>query len=106
MSAIGPGDWVEFLGDRPGTAGPARLVGKLEVGRLYVVRALKRGWDALAGGVSEGVQLVGVYGYHADGAEGAWHPALFRPVYRPREDLIATLLEPLPAEVREVEEVG
>lgn len=92
--AIGPGDWVECIGF-PGRSGPAR--GDVPVvGGLYCVRAMREGSDRIHGGVSLGLLLVGLYAYHPDGQEGAWHPDCFRPVYRPNADIIASLKAPSP----------
>lgn len=101
MSAIGKGDWVECVSYDGGHPHPARMVGTLTVGGIYRVRKVVRGRDSVRGVPADGIQVDGVYAYHANGVEGAWHPDRFRPIYRPRADLIESLLQPLSEHVLE-----
>lgn len=104
MSAIEPGDWVEFIGRDETLKQAHRVEGQLAVGQIYRVRALMRGYDRNANTWMEGLQLFGVYAYHENGVEGAWHPSLFRPIYRPKSSLIQTLKQPAPDAVRKLED--
>lgn len=87
VSAIGPGDWVECVdaGSNPGKRGPP-----LEVGRVYRVQAVvSQGHPCLHDGC--GHNLLEVAGVNH---ELPCCPNRFRPVYRPKADLIASLKAP------------
>lgn len=84
MTAIGPGDFVECVHDSGSTPG------RLTVGALYVVRAIHSGpFDPPYDGV--GFEIEGVPSRSVSG----WADKLFRPIYRPRADLIERLLQPI-----------
>lgn len=104
MSAIGPGDWVECVDGgawRDGLKLPARHEGRPIVPRhVYQVREVIIGRGA--NGPEPGLRFVGIRAFNDAGLEGGWPMAGFRPIYRPREDLIQTLLQPLPADVEQV----
>lgn len=94
MSApIGPGDWVEYVGDYDEA---------FVVGRLYCVRRIVstgisvvcacHGKEQAFGLDVHEVQLPPNDEYH----ESAWCPDGFRPIYRPKADLIEQLKQPAP----------
>lgn len=87
MSApIGPGDWVECV---DASACPAYGPTPLVVGLIYAVERIDGRADVV-GGVA--LHLVGV---RSGGPQGGFGAFRFRPVYRPRTDLIETLLQPV-----------
>jgi hypothetical protein len=100
MSApIGKGDWVECV-----DAGPFRLFGLLPTrfpsglakGSIYCVRNAWIDRRTPFGGSIWVVTLEGV----RPGKGYAWALSRFRPIYRPRQDLIETLMAP-PQRVKE-----
>lgn len=96
MSApIGPGDWVECVAIEIANAPKPARGGRPLPGNVYRVRdvMLARCTETLR--PMYGLLLDGIYSYHANGKEGAWHPKLFRPIY-PGGKLIPLLLEKLP----------
>lgn len=108
MTAIGPGDWVErvALSAGGGVDGIYAAVGEVpKIGKIYRVRAVAglvnhtgKPWDGLR---LEGIKLRAPR--YPDRDDLWMQVEAFRPIYRPREDLIATLLEPLPDTVLPVE---
>ena len=88
MSAIGPGDWVEAIGPK-GVESP-RAPGVFG-GGVYCVEALV--WTnphcGGCGGEHAGIHLVG-----KARARNGWRGCEFRPVYRPKADLIESLKAP------------
>lgn len=91
MSAIGPGDWVECIrvGRSPTPAG-------FRVGAVYrVERTVKNGGCAYHG---RGAKCGGLFicEMPRPGA-GGWAACAFRPIYRPKADLIKGLLKPIDA---------
>lgn len=97
---IGPGDWVEcappsgYRGDIPieqvGISGsyPKR-------GHVYRVREV--GQYRTLQGMEDGLRLVGIVA-STPGHPDSWWPArCFRPIYRPKAELIQSLLAPTPA---------
>ncbi len=93
-SAIGPGDWVECVRDGSAVHGWSPLT----VGAIYRVRDLvEEGYPG--GRVVAGVTLHEVA--TPPGEVGFWIE-LFRPIYRPRADLIESLKAPAPDAVREL----
>lgn len=104
MSAdIGPGDWVECVDDHPHINSSVSPDYRLQKGRLYRIA------DVRPAGAHPKPRTV----YSADAVrlEGdplpepyAWRIARFKPVYRPRADLIESLRAPVtrtPKVVRE-----
>lgn len=94
MSAIGPGDWVECINasPKPGTRKVDWRGPTIEVGKLYRVTA------AFVDGTGAPVILVGwerVKATRENGFRCGYHVDRFRPVYRPRTDLIESLLQPV-----------
>ena len=92
MSAIGPGDWVECIArtGRPDLCVP---------GGLYCVEALVPAFGTCPacedGSDIEGMIFVGQPKERNDtGQYWSWCPCRFRPVYRPKADLIESLKAP------------
>lgn len=108
MSAIGPGDWVECIQTVDEGVLDARLLGggRIYKGRLYCVEAIMEGADE-NGDWDIGLRLTDpeTHRTQADGTPGGWCVDLFRPIYRPRTDLIETLKQPAPDAVRALEPV-
>lgn len=102
-SAIGPGDWVECV-----DASPCPRYGDpgLRLGALYQVARTERRRDEITGYEGDGVLLSG-YRHPSRGVEkkSDWLGASrFRPIYRPKADLIESLKAPVtrtPQVVRE-----
>lgn len=96
MSAIGPGDFVEALISEKGNWGLQDIV----KGQLYQVRQFAGGpaeeghGCPTCGNTAPALVLVGdrpvIAGW-------GWCSCVFRPVYRPNADLIASLLAPAPS---------
>lgn len=96
MSAIGPGDWVEALGPR----GAVSWTGA-RAGGVYCVEALVSTAPCdLCPDDHPGLHLFGIQ-RHPHG----WAGCQFRPIYRPKADLIEQLKQPAPDAVRELEDV-
>lgn len=92
MSApIGPGDWVECV-----KCSPHGHMRGLRLGGVYRVCEIIHGPRSCDGcGTNhEGLALDGLF------ANPGWAICAFRPIYRPRADLIQRLLSPVPG-VRE-----
>lgn len=86
MSAVGPGDWVECVDVAPRPNQPSRYrvaLAQLQVGKLYRVV----GEAEIRGLIIEGVRAA------AEPALG-WKVERFRPIYRPKQELIETLKAP------------
>jgi hypothetical protein len=86
MSAIGPGDWVECVKDS------VDIPGTFVVGSLYQVTKLTKTCPRMGPGVQilgkpsqSELRFTGKYG---------WAIHLFRPIYRPKADLIESLKTP------------
>jgi hypothetical protein len=97
MSApIGPGDWVELID--PAWAGQTFP----RQGGIYCIESVEDCGDNTCGdcGGSVGLDLVQVPPLE----DCAWCPCQFRPIYRPRADLIEQLKQPAPPAVRELED--
>lgn len=90
MSAIGPGDWLESLYDYP-ASGSSRSLTK---GGLYCVGEVDHEdctcWRC--GDTGPGFALVG--DPPGSLADSAWCLCDFRPIYRPKADLIESLKTP------------
>lgn len=87
MTAIGPGDFVECVS----AVNTCHLPNGYAHGCVYVVEECFRefGWDAL--------NCVGMARPADIGSDQrGWPIEAFRPIYRPRADLIETLLAPAP----------
>jgi hypothetical protein len=94
--AIGPGDWVECVSGRAETAfrtgGGSR---PLHVGGMYRIRAMTpvRGSDNV---VRPGCWLMEIRGSRwTNGLECAFRLDGFRPVYRPKQEIIEALKTPV-----------
>lgn len=97
MSAIGPGDWVECVDASGANNGGMFDGGFLVAGRVYQVRAL----STLTGG-APGVKLVGQPDIHLKtGKRGSYSVTRFRPIYRPKADLIERLMQPIDEPVKQ-----
>ncbi len=89
--AIGPGDWVEAVGNG-GKHRPPRVTGGMPViGAVYRVSEVMR---------PDGVRIAGIQAFQEDGREGWWKADCFRPLYRPDPQLIERLIS-LPANLVE-----
>jgi hypothetical protein len=100
---IGPGDWVECVDVSPRyqpgygwCPAPDQLV-------LRSIYRVARVFCEPVWGV-DSVVLEGL-GAHETRADGAYWAGRFRPIYRPKSELIDTLKQPAPAGVRELEDV-
>ena len=99
MSAIGPGDWVEcappsgYRGEIPieeiGISG-----GYPKGGHVYRVREVGQYWNLK--GIMDGLRLVGIVASIPDHPDAWWPAECFRPIYRPKADLIERLMAPAP----------
>lgn len=101
-SATGPGDWVERW--RPSKTGT------FAVGGLYCVEEIGPFGPCATCSGCEGVRIVGVpmpneaLSGRSHGHLTNWWPiCCFRPVYRPKADLIEQLKQPAPQNEREHE---
>lgn len=95
MSAIGPGDWVECVNARP-----SHWYGYdcgLVVGAVYQVRAIIPAAISPFGDTGLGLHLHEIVRpLDVDwGTEPAFCATRFRPVYRPKSELIQGLLQPI-----------
>jgi hypothetical protein len=94
---IGPGDWVECVSNR----GVYGAVTQLRVGAVYRVVAV---------GVTPpedefpNVPWVRLESAPLRPGKIGFRASLFRPIYRPKSDLIEALKQPAPAGVRELED--
>lgn len=93
MDAIGPGDWVECIDATP----PAvDCIGQLTLGALYCVYDADtdclRGEGCCACGISQWVQVEGLPIHEIE----AWCAHRFRPIYRPKSEVIEALKQPAP----------
>lgn len=99
MSAIGPGDWVERWRPWPGRA--ATVVGAIY--RVEDVSPVENdcvGCEGCAGLKLQGVKPIAFDGYPCDWVSACF----FRPVYRPKSEIIEALKHPAPSD-RKKEEV-
>lgn len=89
---IGPGDWVECIG---GPTFPDNE-GKVVVGNLYRVKAMIPKIYCSCGKQHEGLRFHGVLNPHdPKGIDSHWWGiCCFRPIYRPRQELIKQLKAP------------
>lgn len=92
MSAIGPGDWVEALHSRPGDVDAREIT----AGGLYCVEEVDHEPCVCfrCGDEGPGFSLVG----DPPGSlvNSAWCGCDFKPIYRPKADLIETLMTSVP----------
>lgn len=90
MSAIGPGDWVECV-KQPIETHPLMIT--VKVGGLYCVSCFdtEDSKCPTCGNTGFGIYLVG----DTPNDDQARCPCRYRLVYRPRADLIKTLLQPV-----------
>jgi hypothetical protein len=96
MNAIGPGDWVECVSNQVAGCAPQT---KLVVGRVYLVTKV---------GVTPprdpypNVPWVRLREVKEDPRRWGFRAEWFRPIYRPREELIEQLLQPVSETVRDL----
>lgn len=101
MSAIGPGDWVECINDAP-RKGPGKPFAFLVKGRVYCVSslhfhpALKIPSLCVIGGPKFCEKL------SCDGLFGGHGVDRFRPIYRPKSELLESLLRKSDEPVKEM----
>lgn len=92
MTAIGPGDWVECVDNAPRSFNVNKrqieALKFLKLGKIYVVR----GFAPFAG-----ILLAEIKAGDEDFGFG-WAEERFRPIYRPKADLIERLMQPVPDE--------
>lgn len=99
---IGPGDWVECVDDRGDGGIALHDGGFLVLGRIYQIDELMAAQTTLAGLVPA-VRLVGQPFLHARSwRRRAYALSRFRPIYRPKSDLIESLKQPAPPVEREL----
>lgn len=90
MTAFGPGDWVECVDDgaRDGYPPPPHLYR----GSVWVVeRVFLDVGDVI-------VCRLQSYPHHLIDNHAGWNINRFRPIYRPKADLIERLMQPVPDE--------
>lgn len=98
MSApIGPGDWVECVGPFNGAAGlaaaGAKVIGEYRVGMVALCEAVTPRMQLPDGAIVPGLKVREVKAFIA-GRE-VWLAAYqWRPIYRPKADLIESLKAP------------
>lgn len=97
---IGPGDWVEYIGKPEGYTSPkgSSPSSRYTIGGLYCVRETGRLCADGAGRPWRSMRLAGDPYYWPDGTPMSVPVAAFRPVYRPRADLIERLMQPVAGE--------
>lgn len=110
-AAIGPGDFIEcvgpFEGDGSGVAKRYRALGytisgDYRVGLVTICTAVSHAMRLPDGRIVPGLQTRDVKAFR--GTREVWLPAYqWRPIYRPRADLIEALKQPISAPVRESE---
>lgn len=88
-AAIEPGMWVECV-----EAGG--FASNLRVGRLYVVEEVYNDGQICGPRCDGGIVRLGAF------KNGGYCARRFRPIYRPYDDLIASLKQPAPETVREL----
>lgn len=81
--AIGPGDWVECV-----DASPNRRIGRS-------VLAHKALYQVERAGFVTNLPALWLVGLRSLGTTGAFDARRFRPIYRPKADLIETLKQPV-----------
>lgn len=94
MSDIGPGDWVECIRSAD-VLTPGGLRGAVTAGAVYRVERIFR-VEGRCGVCRDHPGTVLVLGQTAESGAG-WCPCSFRPLYRPKEQLLRDLMEPVPA---------
>lgn len=101
MSAIGSGDWVECIGcdDRKTVVVPRKSVtikglGYPQRGMLYQVREARV--YHTPEGPDDGLRLFGIVASISGHPDAWWSARGFRPIYRPKADLLASLMQPAP----------
>ena len=89
---IGVGDWVECVDATPFH----HTYPTLQLGALYCVREVAIDPSPRTPDRKNGVRLHGIYlpKRQKDQAERGWRLSRFRPIYRPRADLIESLKTP------------
>lgn len=100
MSAIGPGDWVECVDASPRYVpgvGMSPVPAPLVKGAVYRVERVvyDARWD------ETGIVLDGIR-ENAWRIDGAFNVDRFRPIYRPKSEIIESLKQPAPDAVREL----
>lgn len=104
MSApIGPGDWVEYVGgpDEWSTGSyPNHWGTSLVIGNIYCVQGIVPG-ELFEDG-RDALELCGCNFTYPNGDRECWDAGRFRPIYRPKSELIHHLQQPAPDAVREL----
>mgnify|MGYP006967776509 FL=1 len=94
MTAIGPGDWVECVGYALGKRGFEPRGPTPKKGEIYQIEAVVMG-RLRDGAVEPAYRLVGWHVPSETGARIVYHHSGFRPIYRPKADLIERLMQPV-----------
>ena len=95
MSAIGPGDYVECIAADLNIDGVEPIGGwPLVIGSIYQVRWVGKAVSRL-GRERPAIKVGGIVAKTAAGIEGAFDQRYFRPVYRPKSEIIQGLLTPV-----------
>lgn len=93
MSAIGPGDWVEFVGKPDGYVNPTTVLNTFEVGSVYCVSEVGRRCVDGAKQIWESIRLKGFPAVNRMGRPTSFPMVAFRPIYRPKPDAFTDLLK-------------
>lgn len=110
-SAIGPGDWIEFVGPFSDAAMRAAIrssgvqfVGSYRVGTMTLCEAVTDQMRLPDGSVAPGLKTRDVKAFK-NGHEMWLGASQWRPIYRPRADFIESLkAPPISAPARETED--
>lgn len=96
---IGVGDWVEFIGSSLPPPPSRDGVGPV-LGRIYCVRQLRPRVRCTDGVVRPGLRVFGVRQFVKTTGKECSYPLIhFRPIYRPRAEIIEALKQPAPSEM-------
>lgn len=100
MSAIGPGDWVECVGcDTPNHEGHEPVRGdRPQRGQIYLVDRVDLA-RSTTGRMRPALTVTSPKAYSANGNEIGWGVENFRPIYRPKSELLESLLKRADASV-------
>lgn len=102
MSATGPGDWVECVDAAFGADGGFQCADGwlLQHGAVYMVLEVISASNRM-GKIVPALRLAGLSHRSETGRSGGYAARRFRPIYRPKSELIETLLKSADEPVRE-----
>jgi hypothetical protein len=109
MGAIGPGDLVECIVEchegSPGIMAHWLCGARIDKGRVYTVARVVSGVPDNFGIISDGLILTDPETHwptlELNGGVGAWAAEHFRPIYRPKAELLESLLRKTDEPVKE-----